>query len=403
MLSSPVAAQRVGAIEAGAFGRYTIFDPTLPLDQWFGYGGRLGIFALPRIELEGDISQTKTSAKHVSGDFKYIPIHARLIYNQPIGETGALLIGGGYVRNKYQESYKGDEDGAAALLGWRSMVEDWVAVRFDVTADYVESPINKAKDNWNVGIQGGVSFFLFNRKSKPAPQEVAETPPPPPPPPAPPQPADADQDGVQDSADRCPNTPAGESVDSNGCAPSQLDADHDGVSDSADRCPNTPSGESVDSNGCAPSQRDSDNDGATDDKDRCPNTPAGKQVDTNGCPVIFEESKTAVVLQGVNFEFGKATLVPEARDVLDQVAASLIANPDIRVEVAGYTDSRGSKAVNIKLSQARAAAVQSYLVEKGVPASQLEAKGYGPANPVASNATEEGRTQNRRVELHRIN
>jgi len=94
---------------------------------------------------------------------------------------------------------------------------------------------------------------------------------------------DTDNDGVTDDIDTCPNTPNGDTVDSNGCSSSQLDTDNDGVTDDIDTCPNTPNGDTVDSNGCSSSQLDTDNDGVTDDIDTCPNTPNGDTVDSNGC------------------------------------------------------------------------------------------------------------------------
>ena len=101
---------------------------------------------------------------------------------------------------------------------------------------------------------------------------------------------DADNDGVADALDKCPDTPAGTTVNTEGCATSQLDSDNDGVSDDKDKCPNTPSNEDADDDGCSISQRDSDGDGVTDDKDQCPDTPNGSNVDANGCAVanVFE-------------------------------------------------------------------------------------------------------------------
>ncbi len=100
-------------------------------------------------------------------------------------------------------------------------------------------------------------------------------------------PLDADGDGVSDALDQCPGTPAGESVDANGCAPSQLDSDGDTVNDALDQCPGTPAGQTVNANGCAPSQLDTDNDGVNDALDQCPGTPAGTPVGPNGCPPIW--------------------------------------------------------------------------------------------------------------------
>lgn len=210
-------------------------------------------------------------------------------------------------------------------------------------------------------------------------------------------PADADGDGVMDTVDSCPNTPAGANVDTSGCP---IDADGDGVTDAADRCPNTPAGTEVDGTGCP--IEDTDSDGISDSNDKCPGTPAGLLVGPNGCVILFEEGEETVTLEGVNFELNKATLALNAKQVLDLVAASLKANPDLNVEVAGHTDSTGGRDLNQRLSQARAQSVRDYLVEQGVDASRLTVKGYGPDRPVATNTTPEGRAQNRRVELIRM-
>ena len=95
---------------------------------------------------------------------------------------------------------------------------------------------------------------------------------------------DSDGDGVSDSQDQCPGTPAGTPVDSNGCALPE-DSDNDGVSDDQDFCPGTPANTPVDSNGC-PLPQDSDGDGVNDDQDQCPGTPAGANVDENGCEIL---------------------------------------------------------------------------------------------------------------------
>lgn len=211
-------------------------------------------------------------------------------------------------------------------------------------------------------------------------------------------PTDADGDAVPDGVDRCPNTPAGAVVDSAGCP---TDADKDGVADGIDRCPNTPAGSEVDTAGCQLA-KDTDGDGVDDQKDRCPSTASGTRVDAAGCPILFTSERAPVVLRGVNFETGRSSLKPESFEVLDVVAASLIANPEIRIEIAGYTDNVGSAAVNVRLSQNRASAVRAYLAAKGVAVDRMQAKGYGSANPIATNTTAAGRAQNRRVELHKL-
>jgi OOP family OmpA-OmpF porin len=126
-------------------------------------------------------------------------------------------------------------------------------------------------------------------------------------------------------------------------------------------------------------------------------------VDASGCPVLFSGVQRTLVLEGVNFETGSANLTDQSHNTLDRVATSLRGNPGLRVEIAGYTDSRGGLAANRRLSQARADAVRAYLILQGVDPVQLTSRGFGAANPVASNAAATGRARNRRVELHRLN
>jgi len=117
---------------------------------------------------------------------------------------------------------------------------------------------------------------------------------------------------------------------------------------------------------------------------------------------IKEEARGMVItLSGqVLFVTGKAELLPAARDQLDQVAAALKDQGDVKpMVVEGYTDSVGSDATNQKLSKDRAETVRAYLVSKGVPSEKITAVGKGEANPVASNDTPEGRANNRRVEI----
>lgn len=108
-----------------------------------------------------------------------------------------------------------------------------------------------------------------------------------------------------------------------------------------------------------------------------------------------------LVLEGVNFDFDKAVIRPQDYAKLDQDVDALKAWGDVEVEVAGHTCSIGTEEYNLGLSQRRAEAVRNYLVSKGVPADRLTVRGYGESRPVASNATREGRAQNRRVELVR--
>jgi len=208
-------------------------------------------------------------------------------------------------------------------------------------------------------------------------------------------PLDSDGDGVIDAQDKCPNTPRGTAVNAEGCP---LDSDGDGVIDAQDKCPNTPRGTAVNAEGCP---LDADGDGVVDASDACPNTPAGTAVDTRGCPKLFAAA-ASFTLTGVTFETSSAVIRPSSFGKLDEVAEALKANPDVRVEISGHTDNIGADASNLRLSQARAESVRRYFIGKGVPAAQMEAKGYGETKPVATNDTAEGRAENRRVEMSRL-
>jgi outer membrane protein OmpA-like peptidoglycan-associated protein len=106
-----------------------------------------------------------------------------------------------------------------------------------------------------------------------------------------------------------------------------------------------------------------------------------------------------IVLRGVHFDFDKYNIRPDDEPVLDEAAATLKDNPNIKVDVNGYTDAIGAAEYNLRLSQKRADAVADYLEKHGIPADRLAAHGYGKTNFVATNKTREGRAQNRRVEL----
>jgi len=217
---------------------------------------------------------------------------------------------------------------------------------------------------------------------------------------------DNDHDGIPDEKDKCPNVAEDFDgfEDTDGCP--DLDNDHDGIPDEKDKCPNV--AEDLDgfedTDGCP--DLDNDNDGIPDYLDKCPNEPEtfNDYQDEDGCPdqkpkpSIVEKGKK-LILQGITFITGKSTLTENAKSILNTVYESLRDNPEVRLEIRGYTDSIGSAAANLNLSQRRAEAVRDYLVEKGIAFARLKAIGYGEADPIASNTTQEGRAKNRRIEF----
>ena len=205
-------------------------------------------------------------------------------------------------------------------------------------------------------------------------------------------PLDFDKDGVPDYLDKCPNTNQGTEVGSNGCL---LDTDKDGIADNRDKCPGTPAGHAVDSLGCLP---DFDKDGVPDVLDQCPNTLPSVRVDEKGCPINKKEDLDQLK-QGIKFKTASAKLTKSSYSTLDDIADLMIRIPEANLEVQGHTDNKGSDLKNLKLSEARAAAVVKYLVKKGVAKDRLRSEGYGSSKPIADNGNAAGRAQNRRVEL----
>lgn len=115
--------------------------------------------------------------------------------------------------------------------------------------------------------------------------------------------------------------------------------------------------------------------------------------------VVAPTASKVVLNADTFFDFDKSTLKPEGKQVLDQVAQQAKALNLETVIAVGYTDSTGPASYNLGLSDRRAASVKQYLIGQGIPADRIYTEGKGEADPIASNATREGRAKNRRVEL----
>jgi outer membrane protein OmpA-like peptidoglycan-associated protein len=441
-LAASLPAQSAGTIEFGGFGRYTKFDQSLGLDNAYGAGGYLGVFIAPGLAIEGTGGYLPTTGPFIP-DGTLIPLRAQLVYGRPLVGSLGVMMGAGYVHNIYGKAANYSDDGASGLFGLRLGLGSSWAMRVEAVEDFIPSPQNQSvavPNNWNFSLQAGLTALIGNNRPKDSDHDGVgdrfDTCPNTPPGVSVdahgcPLPKDSDGDGVVDNLDRCPNTPPGDKVDAGGCSlpkdvdgdgvadnldkcPNtppgvkvdttgcELDTDKDGVPDSADKCPNTPAGDKVDATGC-PTPKDSDGDGVVDAMDKCPSTPVGEKVDAIGCPQLFTGVTRTLVLEGVVFEPNSTALTAGARGALDRVAIALTAHGGTQVEIAGYTDNRGGAAANLRLSKARADAVRSYLIERGVSPEQLTARGYGADDPVDSNATAVGRSKNRRVELHKTN
>lgn len=397
--------------------------------------GILGYYLNDVVAIEQTLFAQNTKRQSDDGNDYAYGIGLDLNIGEPQGFSPFLLIGGGALIE--------DIDGAAEKrdtspyanfgLGLYVPVGETTLMRVearynlifrdDVTPVGLGCDVNICDDNledlrFNLGLMWGGGY-----DSEPAPAEAL-------PPPAPP--ADTDADGVDDTADQCPGTPAGQAVSINGCVPDfdgdgvdeskdqcsgtpagvvvdetgceikaplpPADTDADGVIDTVDQCPGTVPGIAVDVRGCpivvAPVVQDSDGDGVLDTADQCPGTSREFQVDAVGCVVV-----ETVVLEALSFATNSATLSPAAGGTLANIAASLRAYPTLVIEISGHTDWQGSQGFNLTLSQKRANAVRDALIAQGVPGNRLVAEGYGEFRPIADNNTADGRAKNRRVEF----
>ncbi len=156
---------------------------------------------------------------------------------------------------------------------------------------------------------------------------------------------------------------------------------------------------------------DRDDDGVANETDKCPDQPG--PVANNGCPEAKKSSFTSAIVKqienklsmtakSIQFETGKATLMPASNKVLSDLHAFMKKYPEARFSIGGHTDNVGNADANMKLSNARAYVVKDWLVRKGIERFRIEAKGFGDTQPIDNNATPAGRAKNRRTEMKLI-
>jgi len=151
---------------------------------------------------------------------------------------------------------------------------------------------------------------------------------------------------------------------------------------------------------------DRDGDGVVDSQDKCPSEAETKNgfQDADGCPdqLPAQVAKFVGVISGIEFDSGRSSLRPESMPTLDAAAKLLLEYRDLRLRINVHTDNQGRAADNRALSGRRANALRDYLIDRGVDAGRIEARGAGQEEPIASNADEAGRAANRRVEFSLI-
>jgi len=196
---------------------------------------------------------------------------------------------------------------------------------------------------------------------------------------------DSDKDGVIDRLDKCPNTPLGTKVDGTGCPIPE-------VVETSVTVP-VPAPTSFDNKECpikidAP---DEDRDGVPDSIDQCPDTPCDFSVDSKGCPI-------KAILR-IHFATDSAKITPYSMQKVRRFAKFLLEHKGSLVHIVGHTDDRASDEYNMVLSKKRAEAVKKALIDLGVSPNRLSTEGRGERDPIATNATPQGRALNRRIEV----
>ncbi len=219
--------------------------------------------------------------------------------------------------------------------------------------------------------------------------------------------ADTDHDGIPDDIDLCPTDPEdGKPPNPDDGCPALADRDGDGIPDVNDKCPDQPEDfDGIDdADGCP--EDDADKDGILDAEDACPKEPGEPDADPkkNGCPKFIRRisgSSEIQILKTIEFATGRATILQKSFPIVDEVVRLVKVNPDIaHLDIEGHTDNKGSDELNERLSNDRAHAVMTYMVEHGIAEGRLSAAGFGPKRPIADNNTADGRQRNRRVEFH---
>lgn len=332
--------------------------------------------------------------------------------------------------NRAKEEYEKTQYTIPVGIGFSTFLTENVAIELDglyhyAFTDYIDDIKSGSSDDGFFTIALGISLYLG-------------------------KPKDTDHDGIPDKMDKEPRLPedfdgfededGAPEVDNDGdgildpydkatLQPEDIDGfqdsdgvpdpdnDDDGIPDVRDACPGSDATVSnnieteedfdnfQDEDGCP--DDDNDGDGIPDTDDQCPDQPEtfNDFQDEDGCPDEKDEMALdkgeSLILAGINFASGSATLTSNAKRVLDKAVNILNKYRDMEVEIRGYTDNTGSYVGNVKISRRRAESVKAYLVLNGINPTRLTATGFGPEDPIAPNTTSEGRAKNRRIEFNR--
>ena len=331
---------------------YNFVENNLALDDAMLYGAEVqynGYDSVFKPELSVLYSNPDYDNSNLDADIYRLALNAVYEYDKVGVFTPLAKLGLGYETISGTHNTQ-NSDGAFLDAGVGAKVELAKNLALKLEAIYMLKDGVKGSDN-NLATLVGLSYAFGGTTPAPAPEPIAE----PVAKPAP-QPIDGDDDndGVLNSVDSCPTTPAGNEVDAKGCC---LDDDKDGVINSTDKCLTTPAGQVVDADGCM------------------------LKVDLH-----------------INFNTNSYSVDAQSDTNIADFAHFLKLQPEYSAKITGHTDSRGKASYNKTLSQKRAEAVKALLVEKGVAEDRIASDGMGEESPVADNSSKEGRAENRRIE-----
>ncbi len=356
-LTTPALADRQETIYLNPFAGFQLFDDKRDLSETGTFGVGVEYRFRPHWSVEALYSRADADRKYVDGssDFEEIRVDGTYYFAGPDAVWNPYVsLGAGHAKFGVGDTISyttagtdHEETRVNVGAGFRYNVSDGISIRGDLREFH-----GIDESTFDTMVSLGVSWAFTRTVSAPEPARAPEP------------------------------------------APAPMDSDNDGVPDNRDQCPNTPAGVQVDSQGCP---LDSDGDGVPDHRDQCPDTTAGATVDETGCEGVTETIETIELR--VQFPTNSSVIDATYDNEIRQVADFMEEYPETSVEIAGHSDSIGEAEYNRFLSQRRAEAVANRLTSVlGVDPGRVSAVGYGEAEPIASNDTPAGRSQNRRVE-----
>jgi OOP family OmpA-OmpF porin len=373
------------------------------------FGARIGYYPVRYFGIEFEGAYLPTGTKD-GGSANLWALRGHGVGQIPFGPvTPFVLVGGGRLGANSDAMGKDSDPAVHFGMGAKLPISKVVGLRFDFRDSLTQKDdADDGKQTHHLEFLLGVSFS-FGLSDKP-----------------PPSPSDRDGDGFVDEKDDCPDEPG---VAPRGCPKVEVkekDTDGDGIVDPKDLCPTEkglppdgcpdkdsdkdgvpipddkcPTEPGPKPDGCP--DKDPDQDGVLDPDDKCPTQPETKNgfQDVDGCPdeLPAEVKKFTGTIQGIEFDFGKATIRPKSKPTLDAAAKVLTDYPELKIEISGHTDNVGPRQKNVDLSQARADSVKAYLVDKGISGDRIQTRGAGPDEHIADNKTAANRQKNRRIEF----